>query len=81
MTLTTENRGVGHAWYKKGVQNPHPLPAYLRTEYTWGFLLVSFDVGVFAYLDVRCSMLDVHLFPTTGFPSIVENFLCFFHKI
>ena len=21
----------------------------------------SFDVGVFAYLDVRCSMLDVHL--------------------
>ena len=22
----------------------------------------SFDVGVFAYLDVRCSMFDVHLF-------------------
>ena len=21
-----------------------------------------FDVGVFAYLDVRCSMFDVHLF-------------------
>ena len=29
-----------------------------------------FDVGVFAYLDVRCSMFDVHLFP----PQILNPF-------
>ena len=32
-----------------------------------------FDVGVFAYLDV-------HLFLTTTFSSIIENFLCFLHR-
>ena len=30
-------------------------------EYSVLDLCFSFDVGVFAYLDVRCSMFDVHL--------------------
>ena len=40
----------------------------------------SFDVGVFAYLDVRCSMLDVHFFhpALAGLFGHCKKFLVFF---